>query len=183
MLALRAAACQDAAPDVAADEPEIDAQDWTFTGPFGTFDNAQLQRGFQVYKEVCSNCHSMRLLSYRNLGEQGGPEFPPTAVEALAGQVQVTDGPNDKGEMYQRPAQPSDRFPLAVRQCGSRARRQRRRVAARPFGDRQGARRRPRLHLCAADRLSHARRPGSSSRPACITTWPSRAIRSPCRRR
>jgi cytochrome c1 len=92
------------------DEPEISSQAWSFTGPFGTFDNAQLQRGYQVYKEVCSNCHSMRLLSYRNLGEKGGPEFPPAAVEALAGQVQVTDGPNDKGEMYQRPARPSDRF-------------------------------------------------------------------------
>jgi cytochrome c1 len=91
-------------------EPEISSQGWSFTGPLGTFDNAQLQRGYQVYKEVCSNCHSMRLLSYRNLGEKGGPEFPPEAVEALAGQVQVTDGPNDKGEMYQRPARPSDRL-------------------------------------------------------------------------
>ena len=70
----------------------------------------QLQRGFQVYKEVCSNCHSMRLLSYRNLGEPGGPEFSPKAVEVLASQVQVTDGPNDKGEMFQRPARPSDHF-------------------------------------------------------------------------
>ena len=90
--------------------PEIARQSWSFTPPFGTFDNAQLQRGFQVYKEVCANCHSMRLLSYRNLGEPGGPEFSPKAVEVLASQVQVTDGPNEKGEMFQRPAQPSDRF-------------------------------------------------------------------------
>ncbi len=90
--------------------PEIAQQSWSFAPPFGTFDNAQLQRGFQVYKEVCSNCHSMRLLSYRNLGEPGGPQFSPKAVEVLASQVQVSDGPNDKGEMFQRPARPSDRF-------------------------------------------------------------------------
>lgn len=90
--------------------PEIEHQDWTFSPPFGSYDNAQLQRGFQVYKEICSNCHSMRLLSYRNLGEPGGPEFSPKAVEAIASQVQVTDGPNEKGEMFQRPARPSDHF-------------------------------------------------------------------------
>jgi cytochrome c1 len=98
------------AAEPANQEPEIAHQDWTFSPPFGTYDNAQLQRGFQVYKEVCSNCHSMRLLSYRNLGEPGGPEFSPKAVEAIASQVQVTDGPNEKGEMFQRPAHPSDRF-------------------------------------------------------------------------
>lgn len=90
--------------------PEIAHQSWSFTPPFGTYDNAQLQRGFQVYKEVCASCHSMRLLSYRNLGEPGGPEFSPKAVEVLASQVQVSDGPNEKGEMFQRPARPSDRF-------------------------------------------------------------------------
>ena len=90
--------------------PEIAAQSWSFAAPFGAYDNAQLQRGFQVYQEVCSNCHSMRLLSYRNLGEPGGPEFSPEAVEVLVSQVQVTDGPDEKGEMFQRPARPSDRF-------------------------------------------------------------------------
>jgi cytochrome c1 len=95
--------------------PEIARQSWSFTPPFGTFDNPQLQRGFQVYKEVCASCHSMRLLSYRNLGEPGGPQFSPKHVEILASQVQVTDGPNDKGETFQRPARPSDRLrsPLA----------------------------------------------------------------------
>lgn len=91
-------------------EPKIEAQEWSFTGPFGGFDNAQLQRGYQVYKTVCANCHSMRLLSYRNLGESGGPQFSPAAVDALAAQNQVTDGPNDKGEMFQRPGRASDRF-------------------------------------------------------------------------
>jgi cytochrome c1 len=100
-----------AAPDqTGREEPHIPRQSWSFSGPFGTFDDAQLQRGYQVYKEVCSNCHSMRLLSYRNLSEEGGPEFSSAAVKALAEQVQVTDGPNEKGEMFQRPARPSDRF-------------------------------------------------------------------------
>jgi cytochrome c1 len=90
--------------------PEIAHQRWSFSPPLGTFDNAQLQRGYQVYKDICSNCHSMRLLSYRNLGEPGGPEFSPKAVEALAGQAQITDGPNDSGQMFQRPGRPSDRF-------------------------------------------------------------------------
>jgi cytochrome c1 len=89
---------------------EIAHQSWSFSPPFGSFDNAQLQRGFQVYRDVCSNCHSMRLLYYRSLGEPGGPEFSPKAVEVLASQVQVTDGPNEKGQMFQRPARPSDRF-------------------------------------------------------------------------
>lgn len=93
-----------------AKEPEIESQSWSFTGPFGHYDNAQLQRGYRVYKDVCANCHPMRLLSYRNLGELGGPEFSKEAVEALAAQIQVTDGPNDQGEMYQRPGRPSDRF-------------------------------------------------------------------------
>jgi cytochrome c1 len=101
-----------ALPGAAQDNhaPKIEAQSWSFDPPFGKFDRAQLQRGFQVYKEVCAQCHSMRLLSYRNLGEPGGPEFSPKAVEVLASQVQVTDGPNDKGEMFQRPGRPSDRF-------------------------------------------------------------------------
>lgn len=90
--------------------PEIKAQDWSFSPPFGMYDQAQLQRGFHVYKSVCSNCHSMRLLSYRNLGEPGGPHFSEKAVETLASEVQVTDGPNDKGEMFQRPGRPSDHF-------------------------------------------------------------------------
>jgi cytochrome c1 len=90
--------------------PQIEAQDWSFAPPFGSYDQAQLQRGYRVYKEVCANCHSMRLLSYRNLGDPGGPHFSEAAVETLASQVQVTDGPDDKGEMFQRPGRPSDRF-------------------------------------------------------------------------
>ena len=106
-------AADEAHPRTAAQPPhapKIAAQDWSFTGPLGTYDNAQLQRGYNVYKTVCANCHSMRLLSYRNLGEKGGPEYSPEAVKVLAEQVQVTDGPNDQGESYQRPGRPSDRF-------------------------------------------------------------------------
>ncbi|MGH6737400.1 MAG: cytochrome c1 [Methyloceanibacter sp.] len=90
--------------------PEIAAQSWSFAPPFGTYDRAQLQRGYRVYKDICANCHSMRLLSYRNLGEPGGPEFSPKAVEVLASQAQITDGPDDKGQMFQRPGRPADHF-------------------------------------------------------------------------
>jgi cytochrome c1 len=89
---------------------EIKAQDWSFAPPFGRFDKAQLQRGYKIYQFVCASCHSMRLLSYRNLGEPGGPGFSHEAVEILASQAQVTDGPDDMGKMFQRPGRPSDRF-------------------------------------------------------------------------
>ena len=84
--------------------------DWSFNGFFGKFDRASLQRGYQVYKEVCASCHSMSLLSYRNLGEKGGPEFTTEEVKAIASQFEVTDGPNNDGEMFQRLGKPSDRF-------------------------------------------------------------------------
>ena len=78
-----------AAPALAAEE-KLPAKDvaFSFEGPFGTFDRAQLQRGYQVYKEVCSACHSMTLLRFRNLGEPGGPEFPPEQVKAMAAELQ-----------------------------------------------------------------------------------------------
>jgi cytochrome c1 len=85
--------------------------DYSFEGPFGKFDRAQLQRGYKVYKEVCSNCHSMRLLYLRNLAEPGGPEFTEEQVRALAASFQVQDGPDQSGEMFTRPGLPSDRFP------------------------------------------------------------------------
>ena len=89
---------------------EIESQEWSFAPPFGHFDKAQLQRGYKVYKYVCANCHSMNLLSYRNLGEPGGPGFSEAAVKALAAQAQIEDGPDDTGKMFMRPAKPSDRF-------------------------------------------------------------------------
>ena len=84
--------------------------DWSFKGLFGKFDRGSLQRGYQVYTEVCSSCHSMKYLSYRNLGEKGGPEFSEAEVKAIAASFEVTDGPNADGEMFLRPAKLSDKF-------------------------------------------------------------------------
>lgn len=100
-----------APPATGAEAPAIEEQSWSFDGPFGTFKPAQLQRGYKVYRNVCASCHSMRLMHFRNLGEPGGPEFSEEEVQALAEQVQVQDGPNDQGEMFMRPARPSDAFP------------------------------------------------------------------------
>jgi ubiquinol-cytochrome c reductase cytochrome c1 subunit len=93
------------------EDPTIERQDWSFSGIFGQFDKAQLQRGYQVYAEVCANCHEMKRISFRNLAQNGGPEFPEEAVRALAASVQVEDGPNQEGQMYQRPGRLSDPFP------------------------------------------------------------------------
>jgi ubiquinol-cytochrome c reductase cytochrome c1 subunit len=83
---------------------------WSFEGVFGTFDRTSLQRGYQVYQEVCSGCHSVHHLSYRNLSEKGGPEFLPEEVKVIAAQFEVTDGPNEDGEMFTRPGRLSDKF-------------------------------------------------------------------------
>ncbi len=99
-------------PAFAADEhpPEIARQEWTFGGMTGHYDNEQLRRGFQVYKNVCAACHGLRLLHYRNLSEPGGPEYAEGNVETIAAEAQVQDGPNDDGEMFTRPGKPADRF-------------------------------------------------------------------------
>lgn len=80
---------------------------FSFDGVFGTFDRAAAQRGFQVYKEVCAACHAMRLLSYRNLRELG---LSDAEVRGIAASFTVMDGPNDEGQMFERPGRPSDRF-------------------------------------------------------------------------
>ena len=85
-------------------------QDWGFKGFFGIFDRASLQRGYQVYAEVCASCHSMKYLSYRNLSEPGGPEFSIEQAKAIASQFELTDGPNSDGEMFTRVARLSDNF-------------------------------------------------------------------------
>ena len=84
--------------------------DWSFKGYFGKFDRASLQRGYQVYTEVCAACHSMKYLSYRNLSEPGGPEFSEQQAKIIASQFEVTDGPNSDGDMYTRTARLSDNF-------------------------------------------------------------------------
>ena len=83
---------------------------WSFKELTGKFDRASLQRGFQVYKEVCASCHSMQYLSYRNLGEPGGPEFTQEEVKAIAASVEIEDGPDSQGEMFTRTGKPSDKF-------------------------------------------------------------------------
>ena len=84
--------------------------DWSFRGITGKFDRSSLQRGYQVYTEVCASCHSMNLVSYRNLGEPGGPEFSVDQVKAIAANFEVEDGPNADGDMFTRPGRPSDKF-------------------------------------------------------------------------
>lgn len=103
-LGLLAAPSTQAAEGAAA-PPE---QHWSFDGVFGTFDRAALQRGFQVYQGVCQACHSAHFLSFRNLEALG---FTEDEVKAIAAQYTVTDGPDDQGEMFERPGRPSDRKP------------------------------------------------------------------------
>ena len=88
----------------------IPRQKWTFGGIFGQFDEAQLQRGFQVYQEVCSACHGLNRVAFRNLVERGGPQFPEEAVKELARNWpnKVLDGPNDEGKMFEREPRLSD---------------------------------------------------------------------------
>lgn len=96
-----------ASPALAAEAPPPPDARFGFAGLFGTFDRGALQRGFQVYKEVCSACHGMRLLSYRNLLDIG---LTDEQVRAIAAEYQITDGPNEDGEMFERPGRLSDRF-------------------------------------------------------------------------
>ena len=94
----------------AAEKVEYLKTDWSFKGLFGKFDRAALQRGYQVYTEVCSSCHSMKYLSYRNLSEKGGPEFSIEQAKAIAASFEVKDGPNSDGDMFTRPGRLSDKF-------------------------------------------------------------------------
>lgn len=83
-------------------------QSWTFSGPFGTYDKNQLRRGFQIYREVCSSCHGLDFISFRNLSEAGGPEYSEDAVRALAAEYTIADPSAEGGE---REGVPSDRWP------------------------------------------------------------------------
>ena len=93
-----------------AEKVDLLKTDWSFKGLFGKFDRGSLQRGYQVYTEVCASCHSMKYVSYRNLFEPGGPEFTKDQAKAIAAGFEVTDGPNSDGEMFVRPAKLSDKF-------------------------------------------------------------------------
>ena len=91
----------------AGDAPTPPQREWSFDGMFGTFDKGELQRGFQVYKEVCAACHGLKRIAYRNLTALGYSE---AQVKAIASEYNVTDGPNDEGDMFERPARPADYF-------------------------------------------------------------------------
>lgn len=96
-----------ASVQAAGDAPVPPAREWAHHGVLGSYDPAALQRGYQVFKEVCAACHSMRLLSYRHLEGIG---YSPEQVKTIAAEYTVMDGPGDDGEMFERPARPSDRF-------------------------------------------------------------------------
>ncbi len=96
---------------------------FSFEGPFGTFDQAQLQRGYKVYREVCSTCHSMNLMSFRNLGQKGGPFYDPKypnpndnpIVKQIASEYDIPTIDPDTGDDTTRKGTPSDRFPAPFR--------------------------------------------------------------------
>ncbi|MGN7678171.1 MAG: cytochrome c1 [Anaplasma sp.] len=91
-----------------SDTPDLIRQQWKFSGVLGSFDRSSIQRGYQVYKEVCASCHSMSRIAFRNLREIG---FSEEEVKAIAGSYSVLDGPNEVGEMFERPGIPADYFP------------------------------------------------------------------------
>jgi cytochrome c1 len=106
------------APAQAADNghPHIERQNWTFSGFLGRFDQAQLQRGFKVYSEVCSRCHGVKRLAFRNLVQSGGPTFPEAGVKSLAADNYKVDAePNDQGKVLKRPAILADHIPPPFR--------------------------------------------------------------------
>ena len=99
-----------AAPAVAEDQVSPPRLTWSFAGPFGKYDEAQLQRGFKIYREVCSNCHSLNLLSIRNLGDIGGPGFSEAQVAQIASEYKIKDL-DDSGQPTERAGRPADHFP------------------------------------------------------------------------
>ncbi len=92
----------------AGDQKAAPHQHWHFKGPFGTYDRDALQRGYLVYRQVCAACHSMKRVAFRNLEDLGYNE---AQIKAIASEYTVTDGPDEEGEMFDRPARPSDYFP------------------------------------------------------------------------
>ncbi len=96
----------------AADHPPTPPSlKWSFAGPLGKFDQGQLQRGLKVYKEVCAACHGLSFVAFRNLADPGGPGYSPAQAAAFASDYKVKDGPDDKGEMFERNGRPADYFP------------------------------------------------------------------------
>ena len=97
-----------AGPALAAEGKELPERDWSFSGIFGQFDRGAMQRGLQVYREVCSGCHGLRFIAFRNLAALGYGE---DEIKAIAADYSIVDGPNEEGEMFERPGRPPDRFP------------------------------------------------------------------------
>jgi cytochrome c1 len=108
--ALASAIAFQGAAHAAEGTPMPPRQSWSFAGVFGTFDRAQLQRGFKVYREVCQGCHQLRI-PFRTLAQNGGPQFSVAQVTALAAEYKINDGPNDAGEMFERPGRAADYIP------------------------------------------------------------------------
>jgi len=95
----------------AAEDETPPSQTWSFSGPFGKFDRGALQRGLKVYKEVCSACHSLNYIAFRNIADPGGPGYSEAQAKSFAAEYKIKDGPNDQGEMFERPGRPADYFP------------------------------------------------------------------------
>lgn len=95
----------------AAEQVQPPRTTWSFAGPFGKYDKAQLQRGFKIYREVCSSCHALSMVAFRNLAQPGGLGFTEKQAEAIAADYQIKDGPNDSGDFVDRPGKLSDYFP------------------------------------------------------------------------
>jgi ubiquinol-cytochrome c reductase cytochrome b/c1 subunit len=95
----------------AEDEFVPPSQKWSFAGPLGKYDRGSLQRGLKVYKEVCSACHSLNYIAFRNLADPGGPGYSAAQAAAFASDYKIKDGPNDQGEMFERPGRAADYFP------------------------------------------------------------------------
>jgi ubiquinol-cytochrome c reductase cytochrome c1 subunit len=92
--------------------PSIERQSWSFGGIMGHYDKDQLRRGYQVFRNVCSQCHSLKRIPFRALMQPGGLEYTKEEAEAIAAEVQVIDGPDDNGKMFKRPGKLFDKHPL-----------------------------------------------------------------------
>jgi ubiquinol-cytochrome c reductase cytochrome b/c1 subunit len=109
-LTLAGAAASFALPALGEEQEAPPRLKWSFAGPFGKYDEAQLQRGFKIYKEVCSACHSIQMLAFRNLADKGGPGFSEAQAAAVAADYKIKDL-DDKGEPIERAGRPADTFP------------------------------------------------------------------------
>ena len=148
-------------PKKAAAEHAIERQDWSFGGFTGQFDKAQLQRGFQVYQQVCTACHGLKRVRFRNLAEPGGPEFPEASVKALAVHGRTRSRVNSTTRAIQSTGYPASPIPSSAPTRTTSRRARRRTARCRPTS-RSSPRRAP----------SRATLPGTASGSTCCATWP-----------